>query len=326
MLAEGLAHGVVGTGDDHEVKVLAGTLQRCHHLHGRGGVYVVVELAHAEHQRALQSPGVLHVRAVHVAAVDGVAHPLLVPPDFVHAVVVAATGGIGGLVEVAMPEDGGHGVLPTGGAAVDAHAVDVHIGILSGGSLDPGDAVGQSGILQVLVAHLLELAGAERGGHGVELHHDEAQLGQLGHAPVPGAERLGHVLVAGAAVDVLDDGVLLLRVEVRGAQDDAPHVGDAVAAWGHEHLRGRPALGLEARDVGRLQRAQHLAVLAGAQHGDGRRGDGAVGVDEELHVVGVGDVVVALLGGEAGEMLAVETYSIIMNEIGVFLLGLRFGG
>ena len=103
--------------------------------------------------------------------------------------------------------------------------------------------------------------------------------------------------------------------------DESPHVGHSVASLGYEHLWRLPSLSLQAADVGSLQGAQYLAVLGRAEHGDGRCGDGGVGVDEVGHVVGVGDAVVAFLRGEADEVLAVEPYFIIMYEVGVLLLG-----
>ena len=186
--------------------------------------------------------GVVHVGAGAVGLVHGVAHPQLVPPDFVHAVVVAATGRVGSLVEFWMEKYGSGGFLSAGRAAEDAYAVDVHVGILLGGGLDPGDMVGQAGILQVLVAYFFELFGAEGGSHAVHLYHDEAQFGQRGHPPVVGSKGFGYVLVARAGVDVLDNGVFLVRVEIGGAVDESPHVGLSIAPFGREHLGGLPAV------------------------------------------------------------------------------------
>ena len=77
-----------------------------------------------------------------------------------------------------MEEYGACRLLSAGRAAEDAYAVDVHVGILLGGSLDPGDVVGQAGVFQILVAYFFELFGAEGGSHAVHLYHDEAQFGQ----------------------------------------------------------------------------------------------------------------------------------------------------
>ena len=175
---------------------------------------------------------------------------MLVPPDLVHTVVVAAAGTVGGLVEVAVEEDCGGALLTSGGATIDTHSVCVHIRILLGCCLDPGDAVGEAGVLQVLVAHLLEFLAAVAGAHGVELDHDEAQFGQRGGVPVVGLEGLGRIAVAGTGIDVLDNWVLLRGVEVCGTLDDAPHLRDAVATGSHEDLRSHPAGGFQLGNVG----------------------------------------------------------------------------
>ena len=81
---------------------------------GGGGIDVVVLFADEEHELALEVLGVLDVGGGDVGAIDRVAHPLLVPPDLVHAVVVASAGGVGSLVEVAVEEEGAEGFLSAG--------------------------------------------------------------------------------------------------------------------------------------------------------------------------------------------------------------------
>ena len=90
VLAKGLAHGVALAGEEDELKVLVGLDERIHYLHRRGGVYIVVHLAHDKHQRTAQQVSILHIAALLVLVTHGVAQPLLVPPDLVHAVVVAS--------------------------------------------------------------------------------------------------------------------------------------------------------------------------------------------------------------------------------------------
>ena len=78
---------------------------------------------------------VRHVRVLGVPGTDRVAHPLLVPPHLVHAVVVATAERNSSAVEVAMDaernssavevameEKGAEGVLSAGRVAVDANA------------------------------------------------------------------------------------------------------------------------------------------------------------------------------------------------------------
>ena len=115
VLSKGFAHGVVGIGHQDKLEVFVGFDEGVDHLVGRGGIDIVVHFAHEEHEFSLEVLGVLHVGALHVTAIDRVTHPLLVPPNFVHAVVVASTGGIGSLVEVAVEEEGTEGFLSARG-------------------------------------------------------------------------------------------------------------------------------------------------------------------------------------------------------------------
>ena len=162
---------------------------------------------------------------------------------------MAATRGIGSLIEIAMQEDGCGGLLSACRSPEDAHVVGIHIGIFCGGSTNPRLTVREACILQVLIAHLLEGLAAPRGAHAIELDDDETEFGQRCHIPVVGIERLRCVGIAGTGVDILDDRIFLRGVEVCGTLDDAPHGGGAIAAWGHEDLRGLPAVSEDAGEI-----------------------------------------------------------------------------
>ena len=119
-----------------------------------------------------------------------------------------------------------------------------------------------------------------RGAHAVDLHDDEAQLGE-GLLPELGAEALGHERRLRPGVDLLDDRVFLCRIEIRRPDDDAVNVGLPVAALGHEPLRGAPA-GLEQRaPIGPFQVADQPAIARAAQLGDRRLIHSRPGVDQE---------------------------------------------
>ena len=100
--------------------------------------------------------GILYIRSFLVLISYGISQPEFVPPDFIHAVVVAATGGISGFVEFGMQQHGSGGFLTSGGTAVDTYAIHIHILILLSGSFNPGDVIGKSCIFQILVAYVLE--------------------------------------------------------------------------------------------------------------------------------------------------------------------------
>jgi hypothetical protein len=95
---------VACAGDDQQVEVLVCFDERVGHLHRGGRIDVAIQFADDEQEFALQVFRVGHVRAFRVLGADGPAHPLLVPPDLVHAVVVAAAIGHRHLVEVAMEQ------------------------------------------------------------------------------------------------------------------------------------------------------------------------------------------------------------------------------
>src|SRR5205814_745475 len=110
---------------------------------------------------------------------DGVAHPQLVPPDLVHAVVVTATVRGRGLVEVAVEEQGPQRVLAAGRAAVDADARQVEVRVFRGRRLQPQDTVGETRVAEVLPADVVKRLRPVRRAHAVDLHGDEAQLRNL---------------------------------------------------------------------------------------------------------------------------------------------------
>ena len=201
---------VAGADDGHEVEGLAGFLQGADDLRGAGGIDVGVEFSDDEEEIALQLVGVVFVGAAGVAFIDGPAHPLLVPPDFVHAVVVAAAVGDGDVVEVVMIEQGAHGVLAAGTAAVDADAGEVHPGACFGGGFDPELAVGKAGILEVFPADIVEGLAAMIGAHAVEFDDDEAEFGE-DVVIEQAAEILGGEGAVRSGIDVFDDGVFFWR-------------------------------------------------------------------------------------------------------------------
>lgn len=177
VLAKLVTEGVVSTRQDDEVEVASSALQGCGQLERGGRVDVVVKLSNDEHERPREPWSHPYIGGAHIAGVDGPPHPLLVPPDFVHAIVMAAASTIGCLIEVAMLKHGGRSLLSAGRGSKDAHTRRVDIWIALGGGPDPSHAVGESGILQVLVADLLEALAAIARAHGIELHHDKAEFG-----------------------------------------------------------------------------------------------------------------------------------------------------
>src|SRR5215213_4271518 len=113
---------------------------------------------------------------------DRPAHPLLVPPDFIHAIVVAAAVGHTRLVEFRMREQTAEGVLSPRAGAVNTDARDIHFGMLCRGRFDPQDAIREPSVTDVLPANIVELFGAMARAHAIHLHDDETQFRQILHA------------------------------------------------------------------------------------------------------------------------------------------------
>ena len=310
---------MLGVGEDELLEVLARVDERVGDLEGGGGVDVVVVLPGDEEEFAFEEVGVDDVGAFGVPGAEGPTHELLVPPEAVEAVVVAAAEGDGGLVEVVVPQEGGHGVLPARGPAVDAHALQIHPGAVFGRRLHPEDAVGEAGVAEVAPADVVEGLGAAEGAHAVDAHHDEAQGGEHVGEVIHREEGGGELVDGRPRVDLLDDGVLPLGVEVRGQAEDAPDVGLAVAPLGADDLRHLPAGGLQGRDVLALQLGDDGAVGGAPQEGH-VRAVGARGVVHEDRAVGrERHVVVGVLGREVAPARAVERGHAEVHLIGAFL-------
>ncbi len=86
--------------------------------------------------------------------------------------------GDGNVVELGMEEDRAGGVLPAGRSAVNADARDVVPRILPVDRLMPQDAVGETGIGDVLPRVIVERLRAVARAHAIDLHQHEADFRQ----------------------------------------------------------------------------------------------------------------------------------------------------
>ena len=136
-------------------------------------------------------------------------------------------------------------VLAAGGTAVNADARNVVVRIFFRDRLMPQNAIGKTGICQVVPANIVKRLRAIGRAHAVHLHDDETQIVERSPA-VRGTKRLGNVRIVRARVDVLDDRVLFVRVEVRWPTDNAPNIGRAVAPLGDKHFGRLPSRALSA--------------------------------------------------------------------------------
>ena len=97
---------------------------------------------------------------------------------------MAARGGNGGFVEVAVEEKRSERTLATGGVAVDAEPVDIVPGVFGGGGFVPVYAIGEAGVADVFPADIVESLGAIGGAHAVHLDDDEAEFGHGLHGVI----------------------------------------------------------------------------------------------------------------------------------------------
>ncbi len=71
VFAEVLAHGVVGTWNDDELKVLVGLDERIDHLHCRRRIDIVVEFAHDKHKRTAKQMRILDIGTLLILVAHG---------------------------------------------------------------------------------------------------------------------------------------------------------------------------------------------------------------------------------------------------------------
>ena len=136
----------------------------------------------------------------------------------------------------------------------------------------PKDAVGKARILEVHPSDVVESFGSVRSAHAIDLDNDEANLGNLS-ATVIFLERLGHEGIVWASVDVLDHRVGLIRIEIGGAEDHTPDVGDTVATFGNEYFWGFPTCVDKIADVCPFDLHYYRLVRSPPQFCDGRHVD-----------------------------------------------------
>ena len=85
------------------------------------------------------------------------------------------------LVELGVKQQAAQCVLAAGRSAVDADARDVVVGVFRCNRLVPENAIGETGIAEVLPGHVVKRLRAVRRAHAVDLDHDEAEFGQRLH-------------------------------------------------------------------------------------------------------------------------------------------------
>ena len=121
----GAPGAVATTGDVEEVEVLVGFSESVRHLQSGRRIDVRVQLTDNQQELALKLSRVFNVGGSGVLRTHRPAHPLLVPPDLIHAVIMAPAVGDSSSIEFGMEEQGSHRVLAASGISENPHSCDV---------------------------------------------------------------------------------------------------------------------------------------------------------------------------------------------------------
>ena len=190
-------------------KVFIGFYECINHLKGRGGIYVVIQLAVYQKQFASKTVRVVYIGRFCVPGTCWVSHPLFIPPDLIHPVIVTTAQSHAKLVEIAMEQQCREGVLSPGRVAVNTHSgLNVHRRIFSCCRLHPKDTVRETRVFQVPPAYVVESLGAVCGTHAVYSDHNKAHLQQFGKAHIC-REIFGNVCIVRPGINVFHNGILV---------------------------------------------------------------------------------------------------------------------
>ena len=182
--------------EEEDIEALVRTDQGVDYPDGIRRMNIVVHIARAEQQMALQIPcqlriGLDVVNEGRVPVLDFLLYAvmLLAPPSVVDAVVVVAGAGNRCLEEIRIGQYRGRGHEASAGMPVDAHPVEVNPGIPGPELLDCIFLVLQTIVAEIAVAIVVipfrPVRMASAVAHG---DHDEAELGQpvrAGHSAAP---------------------------------------------------------------------------------------------------------------------------------------------
>src|ERR1043166_7047890 len=181
----------------------------------------------------------------------------------------------------------------------------------------PENAIGKSGVGEILERAVVEGLRTVRRAQSVDLHDDESELGEIPHRVVH-RERLRYEGALRAGVDVLDHGILLLRVEVARPEDNPPDVGLSVAGFRDEHLRRLPSRLGQCGDIALLELHYHRLIRRLSQLGDRRDVDLRIGIDVVIAVRRPDEGVIALRRREIDQAGSVEVDPVVVEQIRIF--------
>ena len=314
---------VVFVGVDAELELFASGFEGSDHVGSILEMDVVVAGAVDEEVFAFEEVGEVEGRVVVVAA--GVVLRTLEEALGVDIIVVApgddGSDSDGGFEDIVALEDGEGGQVAAKAPAEDTDAFFV----------DPALAAEiASGLDSVLALHLTEVAiglffevcATAASATAIEADNDIALLGEHVEPVVVGiAIGVGDLLVAGAAIDIEEEGVLLGGVEIGGSDDIIVELGAEGGGEGAEGFAAYAVLGHTLTQIGIVLKGFEELALGGVEGIDGRSVGIGEGEDVVLAIVGESGGVGAGLLGELGLFLAFEIDAIELLVDGTGFVG-----
>ena len=253
-----------------------------------------------------------------VGILDHQAVVALGPIVLVRSVVVVAGFADADLEEVRIEEHRGGGGIAPARMAPDAGAIQVDPRILRRQRLHPRDLVGQGVVDHVAVVRVLEGLAAPGRAHAVDGDDYKAEFRQRLVVDLRAGEGArAHRAGLRAGIDVVDDRVLLVRIEVGRLPQHPVQVGLTIACLDRELLRRAPAGGLEARIVYAGDFLDLAAIIQPTNDGDRRTAAGRMGVDEVAAVLCKGDAVLRVFGRQQLDLAAIKGGAVDVLVIGI---------
>ena len=119
---------------------------------------------------------------------------------------------------------------------------------------------------------------------------------------------------------MLDDGILLRGIEIRGPPDQTIDIGGAVESLALKGLGEFPIRLHQLAEVRLLQYLHFGAIVGAPQYRLTRKIHPGIGINKELAVRGEADSMVRILGSQQLQTLTVKARPIKMSEIRILVL------
>ena len=246
-------------GQYYKFKLFTGTDQSIHHLESCRRIDIIVQFPQDQHQFPLQTISIHRIGAFFIFFSDGIPHPLFIPPDLIHPVIMATASSDTHFIKIRVEQYSSHRILSACRAAINPNPVDIHLRIFSRRSLHPGDPVGKASVFQVFPTYIMEFFRTVSRPHSVDLYHDKAQLRQSGIYRRYG-ERFRDKRIVWSGIDILDYGIFFGRVEIYRTDDNSPNIGFSVSSFSTKHFRHSPPFCQHLADIGLFQRQRKAAT------------------------------------------------------------------